>query len=106
MLIAVAILLNQTHPFCCYQPGDELRAAWHGQAEYEQESVSDDEVLDDMYRIFNINHPPQYKARSLSVGDVIVLGGDRLYAVESFGFKRLAQPQTLNVRESREASWV
>lgn len=41
--------------------------------------------LEEVYRILNINHPVDYKARSLSVGDVIYHDGV-FYFVDDIGF--------------------
>lgn len=54
----------------------------------------DTDNLDKIWEIFNINHPEDYKARSLSVSDIILLsdsdGQDiRRYYVDSIGFHYL-----------------
>lgn len=43
--------------------------------------------LNDCWKIFNINHPKDYYAKSLSVGDLIQ-DGDDFYFVDSCGFKK------------------
>lgn len=48
---------------------------------YELESTG----LEEVYRTLNIKHPADYKARSLSVGDVIAHDGT-YYFVDTFGF--------------------
>ena len=45
-------------------------------------------TLDDMYRIFNIEHPADYKTRSLSVSDVLQVN-DKFYYVDSIGYAEL-----------------
>lgn len=47
-------------------------------------------VLEDIYHTFNMNHPLDYKSRSLSVGDVVKLDDD-YYIVDSMGFKKLTK---------------
>lgn len=51
-----------------------------------------DEVCEDIFKMLNTAHPADYKARSLSVGDVILFHGAFMrvaYAVDSFGFERV-----------------
>lgn len=51
-------------------------------------------ILDDLYKTFNINHPSDYRARSLSVSDIVVLnkqGKESAYFCDSFGWKELGQ---------------
>ena len=45
-------------------------------------------LLEKIYSIFNIYRPDDYKARSLSVSDVVTLDGTAYY-VDSFGFKKI-----------------
>ena len=78
-----------------YRPGAHMKLAYKGE-------VNDDdfdtvaEILEHLFETFNINHPADYKAHSLSVGDVVVLidgpttTDERdAYACESAGWKRL-----------------
>jgi hypothetical protein len=51
-------------------------------------SGSDSYALNELYNVFNIRHPKDFKGRSMSVSDVIDLEG-RLYYVDTFGFKRI-----------------
>ena len=43
------------------------------------------EILDELYEIFNLYHPKDFKGRSLSVSDVVVLNGINWYC-DSFGW--------------------
>lgn len=49
--------------------------------------------LEEIYKIFNLDHPSDFTGHSLSIGDVVVYKyGDNNYAahyVDTFGFKRL-----------------
>lgn len=51
------------------------------------------ENLEDVYRIFNVNHPQDYTGHSLSVSDVVQVLSDgnssTFYFCDSFGFKRI-----------------
>lgn len=53
--------------------------------------------LNEILEIFNINHPEDYKARSLSVSDIIMLsdanGNKERYFVDSIGFHRLSDDE-------------
>lgn len=51
--------------------------------------------LEEVYQMFNINHPNGYKARSLSVSDVVEVResenfSDGFYFCDSFGFKNVS----------------
>ena len=50
---------------------------------YELKADTDD--LEEVFKILNINHPTDYKARSLSVGDVVEHDGV-FYFVDRYGF--------------------
>ena len=55
-------------------------------------AVKRNEMLAKLFQTFNINHPADYKGRSVSVSDVIVLKcGDKIsaYFVDSIGFVKL-----------------
>ena len=60
--------------------------------------------LEDVYRVFNLEHPPEYRGRSLSVSDIVEVidGGDAepgFHFCDSFGFQKVDfHPET--VRES------
>ena len=62
--------------------------------------LADGTTLDDLFEKFNIDHPADYKGRSMSVSDVVVLhqnGEDKAYFVDSFGFTEL--PEFLREKE-------
>lgn len=43
--------------------------------------------LEDVFRIFNIEHPEHYRGRSMSVSDVVWVEGRGAFFCDSFGFK-------------------
>ena len=49
--------------------------------------------LEDLFRIFNIEHPADFRSHSLSVGDRIVLGGEATFECASFGWDRADHPE-------------
>lgn len=55
--------------------------------------------LNKIWIIFNINHPEDYKARSLSVSDIVILSDtsgseeEERYFVDSFGFHKLTNDE-------------
>ncbi len=52
------------------------------------------EILESLYERFNLHHPDDFRGRSLSVSDVIVLredGRNHAYFVDSFGFKQVPE---------------
>lgn len=64
-------------------------------------TLEESTTLDDLYEKFNIDHPADYKGRSMSVSDVVVLhqnGEDKAYFVDSFGFTEV--PEFLKEKEA------
>ena len=56
--------------------------------------LEDSMTLDSLYEKFNIDHPADYRGRSMSVSDVVVLhqnGEDKAYFVDSFGFTEVPE---------------
>lgn len=56
------------------------------------ETLSDTEICEYLFVIFNTNMPKDFKGHSLSVSDVIQLESDgncRFYYCDTFGWKRL-----------------
>lgn len=56
--------------------------------------ASADEVLESLFIKFNLHFPSDYRGRSMSVSDVVVLnenGTDRAYFCDSFGFVQVPQ---------------
>ena len=60
----------------------------------------DDKVLEELFEMFNIKHPEDYKARSLSVSDVVVIvraDVTRYYYCDNLGWKLiLSEPNENN----------
>ena len=52
------------------------------------------ETLDSIYERFNLRHPADFRGRSLSVSDVVVLhqnGQDQAFYVDAFGFRQVPE---------------
>ena len=47
------------------------------------------EILEKIYTRHNINHPADYRARSLSVSDLVALEDTGTYFCDSFGWKQI-----------------
>lgn len=54
----------------------------------ESKSVNPYHALNELFRIFNVEHPADFKGHSLSVSDIVVLNG-QAYHCESFGWKEV-----------------
>ena len=57
-------------------------------------ALSPGDTLDSIYERFNLQHPADFRGRSLSVSDVIVLhqnGQDQAFYVDSFGFEQVPE---------------
>lgn len=50
-----------------------------------------EDILDDLFEIFNINHPKDYTSRSMSSGDVVQLNGKDYYLCCSSGWHGLGE---------------
>lgn len=48
-----------------------------------------EDMLDDLFYIFNVEHPRDFKGHSLSVSDIVELEGDGTYFCDRFGWKKL-----------------
>ena len=51
---------------------------------------SETQILEDIYEMFNINHPNDYHARSLSISDIVAIereGGIRYYYCNFLGWE-------------------
>lgn len=49
-------------------------------------------ILESIFTMLNYDHPDDYRARSLSVSDIIALEGGDLWFCDSFGFKKIPTP--------------
>lgn len=47
------------------------------------------EILEKLYIMFNVNHPSDYRGRSLSVSDLVALEDTGTYFCDSFGWKQI-----------------
>lgn len=87
----VEVWLNQSTSFLIgYIPGDIL----HHVYTFEWLEGSDErDIAEEAYRLLNIEHPGDYKHRSLSVGDVVVTtdnnGSRHMFSVEPIGFREI-----------------
>ncbi len=72
----------------------------HGGIDYDSyELVFEGEVdakrLDDIYRIFNLEHPEGYKGRNMSVSDIVYAEGLGTFFCDSIGFKAAYYPKKM-----------
>ena len=63
---------------------DDYEVVYEG----EIEGVSPQQVLEELFEIFNIRHPEDFRGHSLSVSDVVELDGKNYYC-DSIGWKEL-----------------
>lgn len=73
-------------------PGNAYRFVY--QSEYVcPTEFPDSDILEQIFRIFNTEHPKDYTGRSLSVSDVVELyenDSSRFYFCDSMGFRKIA----------------
>lgn len=63
-------------------------------------------LKEELYRVFNIEKPHDFKGHSLSVSDVIVLGGAAWY-VDVYGFKRIENfKEETNAKKGRKIDHI
>lgn len=99
MLINYTIWTNETFSpsrdycgFDGYRAGAHMQDSWRSNLEVDDDAT-DAQILEQLFYIFNMEHPKGYKAHSLSVGDVVTIdqvdGTQHYYSCESVGWKRL-----------------
>jgi hypothetical protein len=89
-----------------YKEGNALELAYSGEVEapkrydlhvladeYPNSERIDKIVCEVLFERFNIDHPVDYHNRSMSVGDVVILDGNRAYTCAGFGFNPIAMPE-------------
>ena len=64
------------------------------------ENGQDRVILEDLYRTFNIDHPADFRAASMSIGDIVMLDRSRLFFCDRVGFVELTG-ENAPVRYSR-----
>lgn len=52
-------------------------------------SESEEQLLEDLHYIFNMDHPEDYRGRSLSVSDIVKINNDKCYYCNSLGWKEV-----------------
>lgn len=58
------------------------------EAEYTGGETETNDILEDLFTIFNISKPEGFKGRSLSVSDIVVVDGVPYYC-DIFGFEKI-----------------
>ena len=76
-------MLNKTAGFNFQQ----YRLVWEDEIEKDEKDTNE-EILDDLFFIFNQNHPKNYYGRSMSVSDVVVIDGIKYYC-DSCGWVKI-----------------
>jgi hypothetical protein len=71
-----------------YNPGDPLREVYKTELD---RAEPDNVLLEYMFRVLNIEHPVDYRERSLSVGDVVTIDG-HAYVCDVLGWKAITMP--------------
>ena len=61
---------------------EDYNLVWEGE-------VEDGSDLDDIYRIFNVNHPEGYTGHSLSMSDVVFMDGKYFYC-DDYGWEEVS----------------
>ena len=72
--------------FSGYQQSHALQLAYAGAVD----AHNDQHACNLLFEQFNIGHPADYRGRSMSVGDVVLLDYSRAYAVKGIGWDRIA----------------
>ena len=60
-------------------------STWHGGFD---NAKADEDVFEELFEEFNINHPAGFRSYSMSVGDIVYLDG-RIYWCAPVGFERV-----------------
>ena len=96
---------TQTDFFSGYREGDTLELAYAGEVEPDSELAAhmretqegrerfeERGACNRLFETFNIGHPADYRNRSMSVGDVIVLNNKTAYACAPVGWIEVPLP--------------
>lgn len=65
---------------------DDYETVYTGRIE-PKATVSD--ALEDIYVMFNLHRPADYRGRSMSVSDLVVIEGSGTYYCDSVGFQKI-----------------
>jgi hypothetical protein len=88
--------IDITREYCSYDgyvPGAHMKLAYAGEVTVADGDGKRQYALESLFETFNINQPKDYKDRSLSVGDVVVLNdgtNDIVYGCMGVGWERVA----------------
>ena len=63
---------------------DDYEVVYEGELECSE--ISD--ALEELFEIFNVRHPEDFKGRSMSVSDIVEIEGKNYYC-DAFGWKKL-----------------
>jgi hypothetical protein len=83
----ISIFINQTagSAFCRVFHHTQFKRRFEGELEFSP-GATDTDVLNDVFRRFNVEPPIGYVGPSLSVADVVTLDGKQSFEVLAFGF--------------------
>ena len=56
-----------------------------------QKNYNKKDLLEHIFEVFNIKRPSDFKGRSLSVSDIVVIENKYIYYTDSIGFKELKE---------------
>lgn len=86
----IQIYINQTvgSAFLGINHRAELRRRYQAIMEFPNK-YTDSQVLNEVHRVFNLEHPSDYTGSSLSVADVVTLNDGASYEVAELGFTKL-----------------
>lgn len=73
------------------------------EAEYTGSETETNDILEDLFTIFNISKPEDFKGRSLSVSDIVVVDGVPYYC-DLFGFKEIISKERKPMT-TKEMKW-
>jgi hypothetical protein len=86
-------LADPLHTSVPLPPFDQRRVRYVYRLELDTPPDSTDaELLEEAFRVLNVEHPRDYKERSLSVGDVVTIAESCSYVCDWTGWTRLSIP--------------
>jgi hypothetical protein len=84
-------LADPLHTSFPLPPFDRRRVRYVYQCELDAPTdATDTGLLEEVFRVLNVDHPGDYKERSLSVGDVVTIAESRSYVCDLTGWIRLS----------------
>lgn len=62
-------------------------------------SINEEDILEELFEMFNINHPEDFEGHSMSVGDIVIIERKNVWFCDSIGWKKIGEKEVIEVEE-------